>query len=114
MNIDTLIHAVIGGSMPAIRSALSEMPKPTPTTPAYTPPSQPQAQPQIQQPPSVASVSTANETRKKAKAKSGKSKTLLSDYGSMTRTRRSTTNATASTAIGLTEATKKSLLGSVG
>jgi len=110
MNIDALIQMAIGAAM----SAMPQKPTPAPTPPAYTPPSQPQAQPQIQQPPSVASVSTANETRKKAKSKSGKAKTLLSDYGSMTRTRRSTTDAKALTAIGLTETTKKSLLGSVG
>ena len=86
---------------------------PPPPAPVYTPPSQPQ---QTYSPPAptVASVSSTNETREKAKAKSGQAKTLLTKYGGMTRARKSTTEAQARSKLGLTETTKKSLLGSAG
>jgi hypothetical protein len=88
-------------------------PPPPPPAPSYTPPSQPQ---QTYSPPAptVASVSSTNETREKAKAKSGQAKTLLSGYGGMTRARKSTTEAQARSKLGLSETTKKSLLGSAG
>jgi len=88
-------------------------PPPPPPAPVYTPPSQPQ---QTYSPPAptVASVSATNETREKAKVKSGQAKTLLTKYGGMTRARKSTTEAQARSKLGLTETTKKSLLGSAG
>ena len=88
-------------------------PPPPPPEPVYTPPSQPQ---QTYSPPAptVASVSATNETREKAKAKSGQAKTLLSGYGGMTRARRSSTETQARSKLGLTETTQKSLLGSAG
>ena len=88
-------------------------PPPPPPAPVYTPPSQPQ---QTYSPPAptVASVSATNETREKAKVKSGQAKTLLTKYGGMTRARRSSTETQARSKLGLTETTKKSLLGSAG
>ena len=86
----------------------------TPPAPVYTPPSQPQQTYSPPPAPTVASVSATNETREKAKAKSGQAKTLLSKYGGMTRARKSTTEAQARSKLGLTETTKKSLLGSAG
>ena len=89
-------------------------PPPPPPAPVYTPPSQPQQTYSPPPAPTVASVSATNETREKAKAKSGQAKTLLSGYGGMTRARKSTTEAQARSKLGLTETTKKSLLGSAG
>ena len=87
---------------------------PPPPAPVYTPPSQPQQTYSPPPAPTVASVSATNETREKAKAKSGQAKTLLSNYGGMTRARRSGTEAQARSKLGLSETTKKSLLGSAG
>lgn len=85
-----------------------------PPAPVYTPPSQPQQTYSPPPAPTVASVSATNETREKAKAKSGQAKTLLSGYGGMTRARRSGTESQARSKLGLSETTKKSLLGSAG
>jgi len=89
-------------------------PPPPPPAPVYTPPSQPQQTYSPPPAPTVASVSATNETREKAKVKSGQAKTLLSGYGGMTRARRSSTETQARSKLGLTETTKKSLLGSAG
>ena len=89
-------------------------PPPPPPAPVYTPPSRPQQTYSPPPAPTVASVSATNETREKAKAKSGQAKTLLSGYGGMTRARRSGTEAQARSKLGLSETTKKSLLGSAG
>jgi|DEB0MinimDraft_6_1074348.scaffolds.fasta_scaffold00131_19 hypothetical protein len=91
-----------------------QAPTPPPPAPSYTPPSQPQQTYSPPSAPTVASVSATNETREKAKAKSGQAKTLLSGYGGMTRARRSSTETQARSKLGLTETTKKSLLGSAG
>ena len=89
-------------------------PPPPPPAPVYTPPSQPQQTYSPPPAPTVASVSATNETREKAKVKSGQAKTLLTKYGGMTRARRSSTETQARSKLGLTETTQKSLLGSAG
>jgi len=88
-------------------------PPPPAPAPVYTPPPQPQQQNYSPPPaPSVATASSVNETREAAKASTGKASTLLSEYGGMTRARKSSTEAEARSKLGLTETTKRSLLGS--